>query len=184
MPASRSAIRTNIARIRGAEEGYQEVPEIKALLDEVLEKIPEEPENYADIWDELIAKADAQRIADKIPGTVGRIYKGKYGKTKPRSPHPKFAIKITQAAQSYILQYMDVEQEDGTTKIYDGINKLIHPCARMRQLHVSVLSPYAFKKALRRSVSVNFETDKDRAWATQIVDGIVRRVEDAESEGY
>jgi hypothetical protein len=179
MPASKSAIRTNINRIRGAEEGYTEVPEIKALLDEVLTEIPEADDNLPEIWGELIDRADAKHIADKIPGTVGRMYKVAYGKTKPRPPKVKLRIKVTDSARRYMLEFTEVVQNNGSDEIWDGINKLIHPTAVMRGTSVAVLSPYAFKKALRRSLG-QFDTDKDRAWARQIIDGIIRRVEHAE----
>jgi hypothetical protein len=182
MPASKSAIRTNINRIRGEEEGYVEIPEIKALLDEVLTEIPEEEENLQDIWLTLIEKADSNMIGDKLPGTVGRLHKIKYGKTKARAPKPKLRIRVTPAAREYLLGHMTTGPHNGSEAIYDGINKLIHPTALMRDQQVAVLSPYAFKKAVERSVR-QFRDTKERAWARQIADGIIRRVEMAEAEG-
>lgn len=180
MPASKSAIRTNISRIRGEEEGYTEIPEIKALLDEVLVEIPEEDDNLQQIWLTLIEKADEIRIGDKLPGTVGRLHKIKYGKTRPRSPKPKVMIKVTESGRDYMLEYMEVETADGTSSIFDGINKLIHPTAIMRGQQVAVLSPYAFVKAVERSVR-QFKVAKERAWAVQIAEGILRRVQVAEA---
>lgn len=86
MPASTTAILKNVERMAND-------PELLALWNESVQTNDDDgaERTIGQAWVSFVADADAVRVADRIPGTVGRTFKAKYAAEPVKTPAKKTA---------------------------------------------------------------------------------------------
>lgn len=93
MPASTKAILTNVERM-SSDDALLKLwnHEAKAKNDDGTER------TMGQAWTAFIAAADAARIADRIPGSVGRTFKARYAAEPEKTAAKQTLRKTTKAA--------------------------------------------------------------------------------------
>lgn len=111
MPATTKHIEINFQRIAA----LQDAAELKSLLAEVRNSMENDGEtNLNKIWNKFVSEADDAKIADQIPGTVGRSFALKYGTAKAKGPRGQlFTLSLTSAALKAFEHYSDKVPFDG-----------------------------------------------------------------------
>jgi hypothetical protein len=92
------------------------------------------------VWALFVGKADEAKIADRIPGSVGRRYRSKYGLVHHRLRGKRTRVAMTTAADAAVTKYrVDSDQfrvEDGMfvytsrSGAVRGINQMLKRCTR------------------------------------------------------
>jgi hypothetical protein len=169
MPATAKHIQTNFDRIAAGDSD-----DLKKLV-ELVKAGAADDATPNQIWNAFVAKADEAKIADQIPGTVGRQFAQVYGTKAAKGPRGQlFELPLTPAALNAFGYYMPLVDVGAwpfkITGPSDGLPSL--------QTRNRVKSAKSIAKLIDYSAQKDVETPAKQAAAMRTaLKAVVRKVE-------